>query len=229
MNECRRKNIFTCWRRSAGYCAGFTPLEAKDSGGSDCSYFLANKRFKTPRKLLTGFTVIELLITIAIIGLLSTLAVVSMSSSRIQAKDARRMSDLKAIQKAIELYIYEFDKAPDVVASTAWSEITNSLSPYLNNIFPQDPDSSKGVYVYCQSSSNNKKYLLAAALEKDNNQLEDIDGVPALPNYSMGNDCVAAIGNSVTINCNDTGGNIRMSPISDLIITNRTILCLGSL
>jgi len=51
-----------------------------------------------------GFTLIELLVVIAIIGLLSTLAVVSLNGARTKARDARRMSDMKQISTAMELY-----------------------------------------------------------------------------------------------------------------------------
>jgi general secretion pathway protein G len=51
-----------------------------------------------------GFTLIELLVVIAIIALLSTLAVVALGSAREKARDAKRLSDLKQIQTALELY-----------------------------------------------------------------------------------------------------------------------------
>ncbi len=51
-----------------------------------------------------GFTLVELLVVIAIIGLLSTLAVVALGSARAKARDARRISDIKQIQTALELY-----------------------------------------------------------------------------------------------------------------------------
>lgn len=54
-----------------------------------------------------GFTLIELLVVIAIIGLLSTLAVVSLNGARVKARNARRMSDLKQISTAMELYSSE--------------------------------------------------------------------------------------------------------------------------
>ncbi|MDD5031956.1 MAG: type II secretion system protein [Patescibacteria group bacterium] len=51
-----------------------------------------------------GFTLIELLVVIAIIGLLSTLAVVALNNARQKSRDARRVSDIKQIQTALELY-----------------------------------------------------------------------------------------------------------------------------
>ncbi len=60
-----------------------------------------NKRFKN---LLTGFTLIELLVVIAIIGLLSTLAVIALDSAREKSRDAKRVTDIKQMQTALELY-----------------------------------------------------------------------------------------------------------------------------
>ncbi len=51
-----------------------------------------------------GFTLIELLVVIAIIGLLTTLAVVALNSARAKSRDARRVSDIRQIQTAIELF-----------------------------------------------------------------------------------------------------------------------------
>lgn len=51
-----------------------------------------------------GFTLIELLVVIAIIGLLSTLAVVSLNNARQKSRDAKRVSDIKQVQTALELH-----------------------------------------------------------------------------------------------------------------------------
>ena len=59
-----------------------------------------------------GFTLIELLVVIAIIGLLSTLAVVALNSSRLKARDAKRVADVKQIQTALELYFNDQSAYP---------------------------------------------------------------------------------------------------------------------
>ncbi|PIT96248.1 hypothetical protein COT94_01415, partial [Candidatus Falkowbacteria bacterium CG10_big_fil_rev_8_21_14_0_10_37_14] len=55
-----------------------------------------------------AFTLIELLIVIAIIGVLATLATVAVSSARGRARDAKRVSDLKQISTALEMYYADY-------------------------------------------------------------------------------------------------------------------------
>ena len=131
-----------------------------------------------------GFTLIELLVVIAIIGLLSTLAVVSLSNARLKARDAKRMSDLKQIATAIELYSSDQDTSaypvnisgaavcgdagyiavaeaatPDSLCG-AGSAITDGTNTYLASI-PTDPSSTQ-FYGYEGDVDN---YCLSANLE----------------------------------------------------------------
>jgi len=59
-----------------------------------------------------GFTLIELLVVIAIIGLLSTIVIVSLNSARAKARDAKRKTDLKQIQVALEMYWDHYGTLP---------------------------------------------------------------------------------------------------------------------
>ncbi|MFH0815138.1 MAG: type II secretion system protein [Candidatus Falkowbacteria bacterium] len=84
-----------------------------------------------------GFTLVELLVVVAIIGLLSTMAVVSLNGIRERARDTKRISDIDAIQKSMELVKSEYggyDKA-GCVASEAISKCTGgNLETYLPTI-----------------------------------------------------------------------------------------------
>jgi len=74
-------------------------------------------------KYRPGFTLIELLVVIAIIGLLSTLAVISLTSARLKARDSRRVSDIKQVQTALELYFSDCYGYP-----TAVTPMTGSIA-----------------------------------------------------------------------------------------------------
>jgi len=65
-----------------------------------------------------GFTLVELLVVIAIIAILSTLSVVALNSARTKARDARRLSDIKQIRTALEMYFDSNMAYPDPTAST---------------------------------------------------------------------------------------------------------------
>jgi len=68
------------------------------------------KNTKTKKK---GFTLIELMVVVAIMGLLAALAVISLNNARARARDARRISDVKQVQTALELYYLDNQEYPD--------------------------------------------------------------------------------------------------------------------
>jgi prepilin-type N-terminal cleavage/methylation domain-containing protein len=59
-----------------------------------------------------GFTLIELLVVISIIGTLATAGMVSYSSVRATARDAKRMSDARQMQAALEMYYENHESYP---------------------------------------------------------------------------------------------------------------------
>jgi len=61
-----------------------------------------------------AFTLIELLVVIAIIELLSSVILVSFNSAQQRARDAVRLSDMKQIQLALELYYNEHGRYPSI-------------------------------------------------------------------------------------------------------------------
>ncbi|MBI2121782.1 MAG: prepilin-type N-terminal cleavage/methylation domain-containing protein [Candidatus Sungbacteria bacterium] len=51
-----------------------------------------------------GFTLIELLVVIAIIGVLASIVLASLNNARLKSRNARRITDIKQLQLASELY-----------------------------------------------------------------------------------------------------------------------------
>jgi type II secretion system protein G len=119
-----------------------------------------------------GFTLIELLVVIAIIGLLSTLAVVALGSARQKARDSKRLSDVKQVQTALELYYTDNNAYPTAASSTAMGAgsyaclntsgfaVTGCTSPYMGQV-PADPGST----TYTYSSADGTTYTISATLE----------------------------------------------------------------
>ena len=105
-----------------------------------------------------GFTLIELLVVIAIIGLLSTLSILALNSARARARDAKRISDIKQIQTALEMYYNDAGDYPSAI--TVGSAIAYSGNTYLAAVptppTPIDGSSCPALqphYTYARSGS----------------------------------------------------------------------------
>jgi prepilin-type N-terminal cleavage/methylation domain-containing protein len=106
-----------------------------------------------------GFTLIELLVVIAIIGILSSVVLASLNTARQKSRDARRISDIKQLQLALELYFDDNGIYPATIAS---STLTSDYIPAV----PEDPTATAGAYTYVQVGSGTG-YCLGADLEQD--------------------------------------------------------------
>jgi type II secretion system protein G len=119
-----------------------------------------------------GFTLIELLVVIAIIGLLSTLSILALNTARARARDAKRVSDVKQIQTALEMYYNDAGAYPTTAATG--TPISYGTAVYLQSIpTPPTPfDFTTGIcsgqpaYTYSTTgtpiSSYNIQYCLGA-------------------------------------------------------------------
>ena len=95
-------------------------------------------------KLSAAFTLIELLIVIAIIGVLSALITVGYNSAKVNSRDAKRISDIGALDTAARL-MYEDTKK--ILTSACENNDFSVYDTALNSVFvpeyintiPHDP------------------------------------------------------------------------------------------
>jgi type II secretion system protein G len=102
-------------------------------------------------KLVRGFTLIELLVVISIIGMLASVVLASLNSARTKALDAKRLSDMRQIVNALELYALDHNgnypstgsASGNVVKNWAYSYQTQPWIPGLTSQYistvPIDP------------------------------------------------------------------------------------------
>jgi prepilin-type N-terminal cleavage/methylation domain-containing protein len=120
-----------------------------------------------------GFTLIELLVVIAIIGLLSSVILASLNGARQKGRDARRLSDLKQLQVALELY-YSSQSAP------AYPAALSSLAPTYIPAVPTDPQTNANyTYQGYTIGSTIVSYCIGATMEASVPTPADTCNVPS--------------------------------------------------
>ncbi len=126
-----------------------------------------------------GFTLIELLVVISIIGILSSVVLASLNSARAKARDTKRLSDLREVQKALETYYSDNGKYPyspgwrgncsyyGSYGTTGATGYIPNLAPNYISILPLDPKpiGTNGCYVYRSNDDNNYNFVIFTTVE----------------------------------------------------------------
>ncbi|MDD5165650.1 MAG: prepilin-type N-terminal cleavage/methylation domain-containing protein [Candidatus Pacebacteria bacterium] len=129
-----------------------------------------------------GFTLIELLVVISIISLLSSIVMTGVADAKIKALDAKRIQEKRSIDTAVQLYISDKGKAPDlqgtcapgsgnsvqscfaggVTNPTGWAAFQLDIAKYMPKI-PNDPC---GLTSDCATKGLEYTYVAPHALEQ---------------------------------------------------------------
>jgi len=118
-----------------------------------------------------SFTLIELLVVIAVLAGFMAMLVPNYMQARMKSRDVRRKSDLRGIQKALELY-KQNQKLPAYPPSLTFSAaLSDSSGTYMQKA-PQDPMGSTRSYSYTRGVDTGT-YTLCACLENIN----DTEGI----------------------------------------------------
>lgn len=103
-----------------------------------------------------GFTLLEILVVISIIGILIAIGLAAFSTAQIKTRDARRRSDMKAVQNAFEQY---YSSNNGYVANCA----TMAADQFSSGSLPTDPKSETPYVFSCSTVA----YCACADIEGD--------------------------------------------------------------
>ncbi len=67
---------------------------------------------RVPINRLSGFTLLEVMVTVTIVAILTTVVVTSFGTAREQARDAQRKTDLRTVEAALALYKNKYGRYP---------------------------------------------------------------------------------------------------------------------
>lgn len=122
-----------------------------------------------PSGATRAFTLIELLLVIAIIGILSTVVLSSLSATRVKARDSNRVSEVRQIRYALELYFDTNGKYPTCLYAGGSCVTTLDGSTFMPSV-PKDPLTGLGYsYAGVGSGANCSSYHLGISLEDKKN------------------------------------------------------------
>lgn len=125
-----------------------------------------------------GFTILELLVSLAIIGMLFAATIALIGGVKEKSRDSKRMSDVREISKALVLYADNNDTFPiatTLVTITGSDAVSTVLEAEgVISEMPTDPIHPTNPYTYISDLSGNN-FIISFCLETD-----------TIPNFSKG-------------------------------------------
>lgn len=124
-----------------------------------------------------AFTLLELLVVIGIIAILISLGAVSYSTAQKKARDAKRKTDLHAIQNTLEQYYSVCTTNPYIYPSLS-GDLSGALScatPSMTFTYPVDPLGSK---YRCVGTCDSTQYTICPPVVRTGHMLEADDTCP---------------------------------------------------
>lgn len=116
-----------------------------------------------------GFSLLELLVVIAITGVLVSMATAAYATAQKKARDARRKTQLTAVQQALEQY-YQANLG-------SYPASCSSLdASYLPSGMPTDPKTNLAYDTFSGNSCTSQSFCLCAGLEGETNSQKSCTG-----------------------------------------------------
>ncbi|OGC94353.1 hypothetical protein A2389_01175 [Candidatus Adlerbacteria bacterium RIFOXYB1_FULL_48_10] len=129
---------------------------------------------------------------IAIIGVLASVVLANLTAAREKSRDAKRLSDIRQIQIALDLYYDDNNRFPTNPASYVVANMntgTTDITPYINPI-PADPTNTGSNGYRYRAPAGYQSYTILVNLEKNSTWCSASRGDAAsgvMPGYSAWN------------------------------------------
>lgn len=123
-----------------------------------------------------GFTLIELLVVIAIIGLLATLSIIALNTAQAKARDVKRMSDVREIRTALEMYFSSENEYPATADISDGVTVEDTGGAIFLRSYPTPPTPTDGTAcadaeTYTYALNGNQSYSISFCLGSDVNEV----------------------------------------------------------
>jgi len=143
-----------------------------------------------------AFTLIELLVVIAIIGILATIATISLGSIRSEARDSKRVADIKQVQTALEMFYNDNNRYPTegewatgILATTTSYGTTTYMAHVPGAINPPDGSCNSGNQFAYIPSDDNRSYSIAYCLGGQVSSINSGANCATPDGINAGNNC----------------------------------------